>query len=350
MELYQKFIKNEKLRRWGVLIFLVLILYSIQNLLPLILLTFVFSYLAHRFVSFIERTLKLPGKLTGFILYGVIIFLVYLGITEYIPVLLTQFKQLVTVVSRFYQKNYSGENAILASVYDLFKQYNLADKIQSSVGTLVIYLTGFGRGVLVLVLSFVMSFFFTIDRKETNKFSKLFLKGDLDWFFKDTYYLLRKFFTGFGVVLETQFTIALINTVLTITALGFMGFPELLSLGVMIFLLSLIPVAGVLISCVPLAIIGYSINGLRDVIFVLIIVTLIHVLESYILNPHLMSHKTKIPMFYTFVILFLGEHFFGIWGLLVGIPIFNFLLDLLGIKEIPFPKLISKKAKRAKDK
>lgn len=349
MELYQKIIKNEKLRRWGVLIFLVLILYSIQNLLPLILLTFVFSYLAHRFVSFIERTLKLPGKLTGFILYGVIIFLVYLGITEYIPVLLTQFNQLVTVVSRFYQKNYSGENALLASVYDLFKQYNLADKIQSGVGTLVIYLTGFGRGVLVLVLSFIMSFFFTIDRKETNKFSRLFLKGDLAWFFKDTYYLLRKFFTGFGVVLETQFTIALINTVLTITALGFMDFPELLSLGVMIFLLSLIPVAGVLISCVPLAIIGYSINGLRDVIFVLIIVTLIHVLESYILNPHLMSHKTKIPMFYTFVILFLGEHFFGIWGLLVGIPIFNFFLDLLGIKEIPFPKLIIKKEKHAKD-
>ena len=349
MTVYQNFIKNEKLRRWVVLAIIVLILYSIQSLLPLILLTFVFSYLAHRFVTFIEKHLKLSGKVTGFMLYGIIIFPVYLGITEYVPVLLSQIKQLVTVVSRFYQKNYSGENALLASIYDLFKQYNLADKIQSSVGTLVIYLTGFGRGVLVLVLSFLMSFFFTIDRKETNKFSTLFLKGDLAWFFQDTYYLLRKFFTGFGVVLETQFTIALINTVLTIIALGFLGFPELLSLGVMIFLLSLIPVAGVLISCVPLAIIGYSMNGLRDVIFVLIIVTLIHVLESYILNPHLMAHKTKIPMFYTFVILFLGEHFFGIWGLIVGIPIFNFLLDLLGVKEIPFPKLISKKEKKTVD-
>ena len=178
-----------------------LILYSIQSLLPLILLTFVFSYLAHRFVTFIEKHLKLSGKVTGFMLYGIIIFLVYLGITEYVPVLLSQIKQLVTVVSRFYQKNYSGENALLASIYDLFKQYNLADKIQSSVGTLVIYLTGFGRGVLVLVLSFLMSFFFTIDRRDTNKFSALFLKGDLAWFFEDTYYLLPKFVTGFGVVL-----------------------------------------------------------------------------------------------------------------------------------------------------
>ena len=62
-----------------------------------------------------------------------------------------------------------------------------------------------------------------------------------------------------------------------------------------------------------------------------------------------MAHKTKIPMFYTFVILFLGEHFFGIWGLIVGIPIFNFILDLLGVKEIPFPKLISKKEKKTVD-
>ena len=125
MTVYQNFIKNEKLRRWVVLAIIVLILYSIQSLLPLILLTFVFSYLAHRFVTFIEKHLKLSGKVTGFMLYGIIIFLVYLGITEYVPVLLSQIKQLVTVVSRFYQKNYSGENALLASIYDLFKQGKL---------------------------------------------------------------------------------------------------------------------------------------------------------------------------------------------------------------------------------
>ena len=61
MTLYQNFIKNEKLRRWVVLAILVLILYSIQSLLPLILLTFVFSYLAHRFVTFIENDVILKS-------------------------------------------------------------------------------------------------------------------------------------------------------------------------------------------------------------------------------------------------------------------------------------------------
>lgn len=339
MEYYQKFIKNEKLRRWMVLAFLVVMLYFLRSILPLTLLTFVFSYLAYRFVSFVERKIKLPGKISGFILYGVILFLAYWGITEYIPVLVKQVTHLINEVNKFYQSNSHGGSALMNSLYTLFKEYNLADKIQSSLGTLVNYLTSFGKGLLIVLFAFLMSFFFTIDRKETNKFSKLFLKSDFAWFFEDTYYLVSKFFTGFGVVLETQFIIAVVNTLLTIVALSFMGFPELLSLGVMIFLLSLIPVAGVLISCVPLSIIGYSIGGIKDVILVLLIIALIHALESYVLNPYLMAHKAKLPMFYTFVILFLGEHFFDVWGLIVGIPIFNFALDLLGVKEIPIKNI-----------
>lgn len=74
MEYYQNFIKNEKLRRWVVLAFLIAVLYFVRSILPLMLLTFVFSYLAYRFVSFIERKIKLPGKISGFILYGVILF------------------------------------------------------------------------------------------------------------------------------------------------------------------------------------------------------------------------------------------------------------------------------------
>ena len=40
-------------------------------------------------------------------------------------------------------------------------------------------------------------------------------------------------------------------------------------------------------------------------------------------------------MFYTFIVLYLGEHLFGIWGLIVGIPLFTFLLDLMKIKQVP---------------
>lgn len=29
----------------------------------------------------------------------------------------------------------------------------------------------------------------------------------------------------------------------------------------------------------------------------------------------------------------MSEHLFGMWGLIVGIPVFTFLLDILGVKS-----------------
>jgi predicted PurR-regulated permease PerM len=48
-----------------------------------------------------------------------------------------------------------------------------------------------------------------------------------------------------------------------------------------------------------------------------------------------MANKTEIPMFYTFILLYLSEHLFGLWGLIIGIPLFTFFLDLMNVKEIP---------------
>jgi hypothetical protein len=41
----------------------------------------------------------------------------------------------------------------------------------------------------------------------------------------------------------------------------------------------------------------------------------------------------NLPIFYTFVVLLVGEHFFGVWGLICGVPVFTFLLDILGVKR-----------------
>ncbi|SII04319.1 Domain of uncharacterised function DUF20 [Mycobacteroides abscessus subsp. abscessus] len=60
----------------------------------------------------------------------------------------------------------------------------------------------------------------------------------------------------------------------------------------------------------------------------------IHVLEAYVLNPKFMSSRTQLPVFFTFVVLLVAERLFGTWGLIVGIPIFTFFLDVLGVKKI----------------
>lgn len=113
-----------------------------------------------------------------------------------------------------------------------------------------------------------------------------------------------------------------------------MRMPQIIALGLMVFILSLIPVAGVIISLIPLSLVAYSVGGLRYVIYIFIVIMIIHAIEAYILNPKFMASKTELPIFYTFVVLLVGEHFLGTWGLIVGVPIFTFLLDILGVKSV----------------
>ena len=121
---------------------------------------------------------------------------------------------------------------------------------------------------------------------------------------------------------------------MTIICLIIMRMPQIIALGLMVFILSLIPVAGVIISLIPLSLVAYSVGGLRYVIYIFIVIMIIHAIEAYILNPKFMASKTELPIFYTFVVLLVGEHFLGTWGLIVGVPIFTFLLDILGVKSV----------------
>lgn len=121
---------------------------------------------------------------------------------------------------------------------------------------------------------------------------------------------------------------------MTMICLIIMRMPQIIALGLMVFILSLIPVAGVIISLIPLSLVAYSVGGLRYVIYIFIVIMIIHAIEAYILNPKFMASKTELPIFYTFVVLLVGEHFLGTWGLIVGVPIFTFLLDILGVKSV----------------
>ena len=82
----------------------------------------------------------------------------------------------------------------------------------------------------------------------------------------------------------------------------------------------------------PRCAIGFNIGGFTRILYIRIMIGVMHAMEAYVRNPKFMSNKTHLPIFFTFLILLLGEHFLGAWGLIVGVPIFIFLLDIL---EVP---------------
>jgi predicted PurR-regulated permease PerM len=58
-------------------------------------------------------------------------------------------------------------------------------------------------------------------------------------------------------------------------------------------------------------------------------IAFVHAMEAYYLNPRIVSSYVHIPVFVTFIILLLSEHFFGLIGLLIGVPLFIITLGFV---------------------
>lgn len=335
MTIYRRFVENVKLRRFFVLLSVVLVLYLARSMITTILLTFIFTYLSIRLVKVVQRFIGIKTSVISLLLYGSILALLYFVLTKYVPLLLRETLRMVDSAVDFYESQPAGSNQLVAYIQQYIQRSDFMDQLKGGANFVFGYLQVFGELAFAFAMSFLLSFFYMIELDKMKSFTRLFLTSEFDWYFKDLYYFAKKFIETFGVVLEAQFFIAVVNTVLTLIGLSVMGFHQLPSLGLMVFCFSLIPVAGVIISCVPLSFIAYSQGGLNDLIFVLVMILVIHLLEAYVLNPKFMSSRTELPIFYTFVILLVAERLFGVWGLIVGIPVFTFFLDILRVKAIP---------------
>lgn len=207
----------------------------------------------------------------------------------------------------------------------------ISSYVKEGFNVVYTYLADISTFGLQIVMALILSMFFLFEKKRLTEFMAKFKTSKLRVFYEEISFFGSKFARTFGKVLEAQFIIALVNCILTFIALWIMHFPQLFGLSIMVFFLGLIPVAGVVISLIPLSIIAYSTGGGMYVLYIVLVIFAIHAIETYFLNPKLMSAKTELPIFFTFTVLIFSEHFFGIWGLIIGIPIFVFLLDILDV-------------------
>ncbi|MDT0109360.1 AI-2E family transporter [Listeria booriae] len=329
MEAFINLFYNRSFRRVLVFVLVAFVLYLMRSMIDIILLTFIFSFLINRLENFILKRISIYRKIIVIVLYALIALGITLLIVKYIPMLIEQLDQLIRSINGFYTK--PGNNETVNYIMNLLKEFEVTKYVNDGVQFLFAYLANIGVVAMNTFIALILSLFFSLGKERLILFTSKFGHSKVAFIYEELSYFGRKFNETFGKVIEAQFMIALVNSVLTTIALWIMGFPQLFSLAIMVFLLGLIPVAGVIISMVPLTIIAYTIGGVNYVLIILVLVVVIHAIESYILNPKLMSAKTDLPVFYTFIILIFSEHFFGIWGLIVGIPVFMFLLDVLGV-------------------
>ncbi|CRK81548.1 AI-2E family transporter [Neobacillus massiliamazoniensis] len=326
-----KLIQSSGFKRILIFVLIAVVLYLMKDMINLILLTFIFTFLMNQVVQFFEKRIPINRKLIVVISYAVIVGLLLFGLIKYLPIITSEIKELIRQLIAFYSKK--QDNEVLNYIVSRIEKIQISNYLETGVASIVKSLSGIGRVGLQVFLAVIMSLLCLLEKPRLIAFTKKFKTSKVASIYVEIEYFASKFVKTFGKVIEAQIIIAIVNCTLTTISLKILGFPQLGGLAIMVFILGLIPVAGVIISLIPLAIIAYSIGGLAKVLYVGIAIMIIHGIESYILNPKLMSSKTNLPVFYTIIVLIFSEHFFGVWGLIVGIPIFVFLLDVLEVTD-----------------
>lgn len=325
--------KNEatlkKLLSLGILI---LIGYLLKDMVNLILLTFLFAFCLYGIQNYLfqkMRKLNLNRTEITLSLYVLIIIFIGLILSKYLPIIIKELLSIGFQLSHFKLDVFEGiiDPRILNMIEPVTQSYT------KNGGALILQTaSNIWSFSLNILIAFILSLFFVLEREPLLAFIQSLEKSRIGFAIAFYRRIGSSFLQSFGKVIQVQIQIAFINSILSTISLFFLGFPQVLGLGSMIFFLGLVPVAGVMISFIPLSIIAYNHGGFIEIIYVIILIIILHALESYVLNPKLMSMKTKLPVFLTFIILIISEHFFKVWGLLFGLPLFIFLMDLLKVK------------------
>lgn len=334
-------------------------LYLLSSFFLLIFLTFVFSYILSNGVNRLEPYIQ--SRTRRVVLFSVLFFGLLTSIILYLtPKVIEQAEHFATKFG-VYTQRIDDEILGMARHYplvgDLLKRYkdpeDTEGKLPSPTGLVLKQVVGLGGedpatsqresvrellnnmkniGAKVLsvvsafLLSLLFSFLIVLDLPQLGASVRGLRDTRLRFIHDEVFDSIRNFGLVMGRAFEAQFTIAVLNTILTAIGLYFLGLGEHAAfLSVIVFLFSFVPVAGVFISSVPICLIALQVAGVKIMLAAIVLITIIHLIEGYILNPRIYGSHMRINPVIVLMILTIGGKLFQFWGLILGVPVCTYL-------------------------
>lgn len=342
---------------WGIFF---AILYLLRSFFLLLFLTFVFVYFQSSVISRLEPFIRLHT------LRVVLVFSVLLGIFTMAGVFLTPrvMEQAGGFINQFPSYIESTDQVLLnmgnryPMLSDIVPELKKSTDNQTAVEehtpspsvALVQILAGTGEGnsdkeiikqgivrlrslgeniaalVSYFLLALLFSFLILLDLPTFgNNFTRL-KHTKIDFIYNEVADSIKDFALVLGQALEAQFIIAVFNTVLTAIGITLLGLSDNIAfLSVIVFFCSFVPVIGVFISSVPICLVALQSQGLQTLLFAALMITIIHLIEAYILNPRIYGSHMRINPVIVLIILTICGKLFHVWGLILGVPIYTYI-------------------------
>lgn len=346
----------EKMILWAILIGL---FYLLKSFLLLIFETFLITYIAKRVVKWGVVQLKINHRMATVIFF--LIFVSALGAigTWITPKLIIESNRLLTdfagsgeqqtreKINRFAQNTVikilgegKAESVIGSKEYlammDILKA-EIANALKSAMpyifATLLHIVKVCWEILLSLILAIIFSFILVMDWERIARKMKELEKSRIHSFYAGSAPHLHAFANILGRAFTAQAIIATCNTLLTITGIWFFEVPNMALITVIVFFCGFIPIVGTFLSSVPIILFGIQVGGINLVIKLLMLIAVVHAFEAYILNPNITGNVLHIHPILVLVLLLIGERFFGVWGMVAGVPVGYYVISILTLQD-----------------
>jgi predicted PurR-regulated permease PerM len=211
-------------------------------------------------------------------------------------------------------------NALMAVQFQRVRQY-------APAVTIMLY-----RATATTLLALLFSYLILVDLNRIKSGIGRLRTSRVGDFYEEAAPPIARFGILLGRAIEAQAVIAVVNTVLTLVGLLILDIPLVAMLSVIVFVCSFVPVLGVFISTTPIVLVALNAGGPGLSLAAIGLVIVIHAIEAYILNPVIYGRHLKLNPVLTLIILYVGYHAFGLWGMLLGVPVARYFIhDVLGV-------------------
>ena len=355
------------------------ILYLLRSFFLLLFLTFVFVYFQSSCIKRLEPYVKLRTARV------ILIFSVFLGLLTMVglflaPRVMDQAGRFINQFPSYIEStdkvlfNIGDKYPMLTAIVPELKEANDNNTLENGIdplslpsptAALVQILAGFeeetsdkenikqvigklrnvGENIASIVsyflLALLFSFLILLDLPTFSKNSIKLKDTRIDFIYNEVADSIRDFARVLGQALEAQFIIACFNTIFTAIGISLLGLSSKVAfLSVLVFFCSFIPVIGVFISSVPICLVALQTSGLNTMLFAILLITIVHLIEAYILNPKIYGSHMRINPVIVLIILTISGKLFYIWGLILGVPVYTYIFGT-AIRKNPFDTKLS---------
>ncbi len=182
--------------------------------------------------------------------------------------------------------------------------------------------------IVTTFLGILFSFLIIYDYSRLSKEVKSLAQSRLSDFFSEAARPVVRFAISVGQGFQAIVVIAFITTIMVVITLLAFNVPSIAFLAVVTFVTSLVPVVGVIFEVIPIALVIFLNEqlGINTAIWVGVALLVIHLIIGYVITPIIFGRRFNMNLVAVLFILFIGNQVAGVWGMILGIPVANYLL------------------------